>query len=88
MNIAIDIDDTLTESFEYFQRYFAEYLGVDLEELREKARLFESVSGEQLPEIDEKKIIVFGEGELPNINIDMEIPCIELEISYDEDFLS
>ena len=26
MNIAIDIDDTLTESFDYFLPYVAEYL--------------------------------------------------------------
>ena len=36
MNIAIDIDDTLTESFDYFQPCVAEYFGVDLEELRRK----------------------------------------------------
>ena len=33
MNIAIDIDDTLTESFDYFQPFVAEYFGVDAEEL-------------------------------------------------------
>ena len=36
MNIAIDIDDTLTESFDYFLPFVAEYFGVDAEELREK----------------------------------------------------
>lgn len=34
MNIAIDIDDTLTESFSYFQPYVAEFFGVDLQTLR------------------------------------------------------
>ena len=29
MNIAIDIDDTLTESFDYFLPYVAEYFDVD-----------------------------------------------------------
>lgn len=36
MNIAIDIDDTLTESFDYFQPFVAEYFGVDVEELRRR----------------------------------------------------
>ena len=36
MNIAIDIDDTLTESFEYFQPYVAEYFNADIDELRRK----------------------------------------------------
>ncbi len=30
MNIAINIDDTLTDSFDYFQPFVAEYFGVDL----------------------------------------------------------
>lgn len=34
MNIAIDIDDTLTNSFEYFQPYVAEYFGTDPSEAR------------------------------------------------------
>lgn len=36
MNIAVDIDDTLTESFAYFQPCVAEYFGADIEELRRK----------------------------------------------------
>jgi len=36
MNIAIDIDDTLTESFDYFQPFVAEFFGADLAELKEK----------------------------------------------------
>lgn len=36
MNIAIDIDDTLTDSFDYFQPFVAEYFGISLEELKEK----------------------------------------------------
>ena len=31
MNIAIDIDDTLADSFEYFMPFVAEYFGVDLD---------------------------------------------------------
>ena len=30
MNIAIDIDDTLTDSFDYFQPFVAEYFGAEL----------------------------------------------------------
>ena len=33
MNIAVDIDDTLTNSFEYFMPFVAEYFGADYEEL-------------------------------------------------------
>ena len=36
MNIAIDIDDTLADSFEYFQPFVAEYFGIGFEEVREK----------------------------------------------------
>jgi uncharacterized HAD superfamily protein len=36
MNIAIDIDDTLAESFDYFQPFVAEYFGVDTEEVRRR----------------------------------------------------
>ena len=36
MNIAIDIDDTLTESFDYFLPFVAEYFGAEEEELRDK----------------------------------------------------
>lgn len=36
MNIAIDIDDTLTESFSYFQPYVAEFFQTELQELAEK----------------------------------------------------
>lgn len=32
MNIAVDIDDTLTNSFEYFMPFVAEYFGADYEE--------------------------------------------------------
>ena len=34
MNIAIDIDDTLTDSFDFFQPYVAEFFGADPAELR------------------------------------------------------
>ncbi len=36
MNIAIDIDDTLADSFGYFQPFVAEYFGIDPEEVRKK----------------------------------------------------
>lgn len=36
MNIAIDIDDTLTDSFDYFIPFVAEYFGVDESELKSK----------------------------------------------------
>ncbi len=36
MNIAIDIDDTLTNSFEYFQPYVAEFFGTTVDYLRTK----------------------------------------------------
>lgn len=36
MNIAIDIDDTLTESFDYFLPFVAEYFGADVNELKEQ----------------------------------------------------
>lgn len=36
MNIAIDIDDTLTDSFDYFLPFVAEYFGADENELRNK----------------------------------------------------
>ena len=36
MNIAVDIDDTLTESFDYFLPYVAEFFGADENELRER----------------------------------------------------
>lgn len=36
MNIAIDIDDTLTDSFHYFQPYVAEFFGIDLQTLHKE----------------------------------------------------
>lgn len=34
MNIAVDIDDTLTDSFDYFQPFVAQYFGADENELQ------------------------------------------------------
>lgn len=45
MNIAVDIDDTLTNSFDYFMPFIAEYLGVELSELKRR-----NVSYSNLPE--------------------------------------
>ena len=36
MNIAVDIDDTLTDSFDYFQPFAAEFFGADLESLKKR----------------------------------------------------
>ena len=36
MNIAIDIDDTLTESFDYFLPFVAEFFGADPEDLKRR----------------------------------------------------
>lgn len=44
MKIAIDIDDTLTNSFSYFQPFVAEFFGVDVEMLRR-----EGISYSNLP---------------------------------------
>lgn len=54
MNIAIDIDDTLTESFDYFQPYVAEYFGADIEELRRK-----NISYSNLPDEWKEKELEF-----------------------------
>ena len=45
LNIAVDIDDTLTLTFQHFQPYVAEYFGADVEELRAK-----NISYENLPD--------------------------------------
>lgn len=55
MNIAIDIDDTLTESFDYFIPYVAEYFDADVEELRKK-----NISYSNLPEEWKKHEVEFG----------------------------
>lgn len=45
MKIAIDIDDTLTDSFSYFIPYVAEYFGADSDDLRRR-----NISYSTLPE--------------------------------------
>ena len=45
MNIAVDIDDTLTNSFDYFLPFVAEYFGADEKELKER-----NISYSNLPE--------------------------------------
>lgn len=53
MNIAIDIDDTLTESFDYFLPFVAEYFGVSEDELREKNISYSNLPSEwKAKEID------------------------------------
>ena len=53
MNIAIDIDDTLTNSFDYFQPYVAEYFGSTLAYVKDN-----NISYSNLP--DEWKIDELG----------------------------
>lgn len=45
MNIAVDIDDTLTNSFSYFQPYVAEYFGIESSQLQQ-----DNISYSNLPE--------------------------------------
>lgn len=54
LNIAIDIDDTLTDTATYLQPYIAEYFGAELSEVREKG-----ISYEKLPEPWKKDTIAF-----------------------------
>lgn len=54
MNIAIDIDDTLTESFDYFIPFVAEYFKADVNALKEK-----NISYSNLPEEWKKDEIGF-----------------------------
>lgn len=54
MNIAIDIDDTLTESFSYFQPYVAEFFGADPEELHSQG-----ISYSNLPPVWKQKELDF-----------------------------
>ena len=49
MNIAIDIDDTLTDSFDYFQKYVAEFFGVGLAEVRRRGISYANLPEEWLP---------------------------------------
>ena len=45
MNIAVDIDDTLTDSFDYFLPFVAEFFGAEAEELKKR-----NISYSNLPE--------------------------------------
>ena len=54
MNIAVDIDDTLTNSFDYFLPFVAEYFGADEKELKER-----NISYSNLPEEWKKDEINF-----------------------------
>ena len=49
MNIAIDIDDTLTNSFDYFQKFVAEFFGVGLDEVRSRGISYANLPKEWLP---------------------------------------
>ena len=50
MNIGIDIDDTLTNSFDFFQPYVAEYFNVGVDYLKEN-----SISYSNFPDNWKKK---------------------------------
>lgn len=54
LNIAIDIDDTLTNTAEYLQPYIAEYFGMELAEVQEKG-----ISYENLPDPWKKDAVAF-----------------------------
>ena len=54
MNIAVDIDDTLTNSFDYFLPFVSEYFGADEKELKER-----NISYSNLPEEWKKDEINF-----------------------------
>lgn len=55
MRIGIDIDDTVTYTFEHLQPYIAEYFGASLEELKEK-----NISYSTLPPEWNKRETEFG----------------------------
>ena len=55
MNIAIDIDDTLTDTFDYYIPFVAEFFGADADELRRK-----NISYNTLPEEWKKKEFALG----------------------------
>ncbi len=49
MNIALDIDDTLTETFEHFLPFVAEYFDADINDLREKNISYSNLPPEWKP---------------------------------------
>lgn len=49
MNIAIDIDDTLTNSFDYFQPFVAEFFGVSIDELKKRNISYGNLPAEWKP---------------------------------------
>lgn len=49
MNIAVDIDDTLTDSFDYFLPFVAEFFGADKKELRQKNISYSTLPAEWKP---------------------------------------
>ena len=55
MRIGIDIDDTVTYSFEHLQPYVAEYYGITLEEAKER-----NISYSTLPAEWQKRETEFG----------------------------
>lgn len=46
MNIAIDIDDTLTDSFDYFQPMVAEFFGISLDDLQKRGISYSNLPAE------------------------------------------
>ena len=55
MNIGIDIDDTITDTFDYLMPYIAEYFDVDIEYLKNN-----NISYSNLPEKWKKDEINFA----------------------------
>lgn len=55
LNVAIDVDNTLTNTEEYLQPYLAEYFGVELSWIQAQG-----ISSERMPEMWERRRIAFG----------------------------
>ncbi len=55
MNIAVDIDDTLTDTFDYYIPFVAEFFGADADELRKK-----NISYNTLPDEWKKQEFALG----------------------------
>lgn len=55
MNIGIDIDDTITDTFDYLMESISEYFGIDINYLREN-----NISYSNLPEEYNKHLLQYG----------------------------
>ena len=61
MNIGIDIDDTLTNSFDYFQPYVAEYFNVGMDYLKENKVSYNKIFSER-PTLNDVFLELTGKG--------------------------